>query len=105
MSLADTVTPINPFTVLKWFSKGDRDNFITDRSVPAEQVQPAATPLKTGIFGGAPFYIYEDNSTGKQTFLGRSMTTNPTMMWRADRWEYFVWDFEDKHGPIYFERT
>jgi len=105
MSVADTVTPITPFTVLKWFSYGDRDNFITDRSVPVENAR-LPTAYKKGHCRGGPFYIYEDSYLGKQSFLGQSMITNSTMMMRADKWEYIVWEFEDKNlSPIYFERS
>ena len=104
MSLADVVVPITPYTVLKWFQVPERDKFV--QRLPLEDSGPSNV-IKEGICMGQPFYIYQEAPSGdRQGFFGRSMVIENTTLMRADRWEFIVWEFEDKHlQPIYFERS
>jgi uncharacterized LabA/DUF88 family protein len=103
MSLADVVKPITPYTVLKWFSVPDRDKFV--QRVPFEDIRPSNL-FKEGICAGQPFNIYKEPPSGdRQSFFGHRASDPATLM-QADRWEFIVWDHEDKSlQPVYFERS
>ena len=101
MSLADVVSPITPSTVLKWFSRGERDKFV-DRDIPVGEI-PTYPVVKEGTWARHPYLIHR-HPTDENLFFRRSAVRGAAD--RSTRWEYIVWDFEDREQlPIYFDRS
>lgn len=101
MSLADVVKPTTPVTVLKWYQL-DPQKFIKSHA----GAQPA-TIFKQGTCNGGPFYIYKDPPfDDERPFFARSMSVNPDTLWVADKWQFLVWDFEERFNlSVHFERS
>jgi uncharacterized LabA/DUF88 family protein len=101
MFLADTVTPITPYTILKWYECPDRDKFVETGSV---EEMTTSKIHKEGTCAGRPYFIYEEKTESGKRFCGRSMAINSHQVGRSAQWQHIVWQFEDQHlHPVYFE--